>query len=358
MSEERFRKAFLILLLLAISAAFVTMIRHFLLTILIAGIFSGLAHPLYQHILRLFRGRKHLASLATLVVLLAVVVLPLLTVLGLVAAEAFSVSESVRPWIQARLAEPSLLLPWVQAIPGIERLQPHGDEILRKGGEMVGKTGTFLFDSLSATTRGTAQFLFHFFVLLYTMFFFLMDGQALLRRILFYLPLPEEDESRMVDKFLSVTRATLKGTLLIGVAQGGLAGVAFAFAGIDGAMFWGTVMTVLSVVPGIGTAVVWVPAAVILVLRGHVVAGVGLALFCTLVVGSVDNVLRPRLVGRDTKMHELFIFFGTIGGILLFGALGFIVGPILAALFVTVWDMYGIAFRDVLPKTAGSPQDG
>jgi predicted PurR-regulated permease PerM len=218
---------------------------------------------------------------------------------------------------------------------------------------MVGKTGTFLFDSLSATTRGTVQFLFHFFVLLYTMFFFLMDGSGLLRRILYYLPLPAEDESRMVDKFLSVTRATIKGTLLIGVVQGGLAGIAFAAAGIHGALFWGAVMTVLSVVPGIGTAVVWVPATIILALRGHVMTAVGLALFCALVVGSVDNVLRPRLVGRDTQMHELLIFFGTIGGILLFGALGFIVGPILAALFVTVWDMYGIAFRDVLPKREG-----
>jgi predicted PurR-regulated permease PerM len=358
MRVERFRNAFLVILLVAISAAFVAMIRHFLLTILIAGIFSGLAHPLYKRLLRLLRGRRALASFMTLALLLAVVVIPLLTVLGLVAAEAFSVSEAVRPWIQARVAEPSLLLPWVQAVPGIERLEPYGDELLRKGGEMVGKTGTFLFDSLSATTRGTATFLFHFFVLLYTMFFFLMDGQALLRRILYYLPLPAADESRMVDKFLSVTRATLKGTLLIGVAQGGLAGVAFAVAGIHGAMFWGTVMTLLSVVPGIGTAVVWVPATIILALRGHVVTAIGLALFCSLVVGSVDNVLRPRLVGRDTQMHELFIFFGTIGGILLFGALGFIVGPILAALFVTVWDMYGIAFRDVLQKGSGSPRDG
>ena len=131
--------------------------------------------------------------------------------------------------------------------------------------------------------------------------------------------------------------------------------MAFAVAGIQGAMFWGTIMTLLSIVPGIGTALVWVPASIILAMKGHVVAAAGLAAFCAIVVGSVDNLLRPRLVGRDTQMHDLLILFGTIGGLLLFGVLGFIVGPIVAALFVTVWDIYGIAFRDVLP---GSRAEG
>jgi len=159
----------------------------------------------------------------------------------------------------------------------------------------------------------------------------------------------------MVDKFTSVARATIKGTLLIGIAQGALAGLAFWIVDISGPIFWGTVMTVLSIIPGIGTGLVWAPAAIILVIGGKVWQGIFLFAFCLLVVGTVDNLLRPRLVGRDTQMHDLLIFFGTLGGILLFGVLGFILGPILAALFVTVWDIYGHAFRDVLtpPEAPG-----
>ena len=139
--------------------------------------------------------------------------------------------------------------------------------------------------------------------------------------------------------------------MIIGILQGGLAGLAFWVVGIEGSVFWGTIMTVLSVIPGVGTALVWVPAAVYLVATGSVVAGVGVTVFCAAVVGSVDNFLRPRLVGKDTQMHDLLILFSTLGGLFLFGVVGFILGPILAALFVTVWDIYGTAFRDVLPST-------
>jgi predicted PurR-regulated permease PerM len=169
--------------------------------------------------------------------------------------------------------------------------------------------------------------------------------------------LKPEDEERMLDKFTSVTRATLKGGAVIGLLQGGLAGAAFALVGIQSALFWATLMAVLSIVPGVGTAIVWVPAVIILATGGHYGQAIGLALFCVLVVGSVDNFLRPRLVGQDTRMHELLIFFGTLGGILMFGPAGIIIGPIVAALFVTVWEIYGVAFQDVLPA-AGLPGPG
>jgi predicted PurR-regulated permease PerM len=350
MNRERFSRIFLVLLLVAISAAFVAMIRSFLLTILLAAIFSALAHPLYERLHRAFRGRRALASLTTLALLILVVGLPLLAVLGMVASEALHVSQAVRPWLQEQLAEPSRLLEHLQRIPGIERLEPYREEILTKAGEFVGSAGNFLFNSLSATTRGTLTFFFQLFILIYAMFFFLMDGKALLRKILYYLPLEDEDERRILGKFTSVTRATLRGTLLIGVAQGVLAGIAFAVVGIGGAFFWGTLMTLLSIIPGIGTGLVWVPAAIVLLFTGRVAEGIGLALFCAFVVGSVDNFLRPRLVGRDTAMHDLLIFLATLGGILLFGVLGFIIGPVLAALFVTIWEIYGIVFREMLPE--------
>jgi len=183
------------------------------------------------------------------------------------------------------------------------------------------------------------------------------SAARLLQGVLVYLPLTEADKGRMVGKFVSVTR--VKGTILIGIAQGLLGGLAFWAVGIDGAIFWGTVMTVLSIIRGIGSALVWVPAAIILMTAGEIWRGIALALFCILIVGSVDNVLRPRLVGQDTKMHELLIFFSTLRGLMFFGAMGFILGPILAALFVTAWEMFGTAFRTALaePGSAAANSD-
>ncbi|HKJ50893.1 MAG TPA: AI-2E family transporter, partial [Gammaproteobacteria bacterium] len=120
--------------------------------------------------------------------------------------------------------------------------------------------------------------------------------------------------------------------------------------GIDNAVFWGTIMAVLSIIPSIGSALVWGPACAILIVEGNLGAGIGLLVFCALVVGSLDNLLRPMLVGKDTRMHELMIFFGTLGGILMFGIAGIFIGPLIASLFVTIWELYGIAFDDFLPE--------
>ncbi len=349
MEREHFQKGFLLLLTAGISLLFVNMLRPFLMAILLAGIFAGLAHPFYRRLLRRLRGRQTWASLLTMLVLVLAVLTPLLAILGIVATQALQVSEAALPWVERQLEQPDRLAELLEALPFQEHLSPYREQLLTKAGQVVGSTGIFLFESLSATTRGTVSFLFQVFILVYSMFFFLKDGEALLDRVLYYLPLRDDDERRMLARFTSVTRATLKGTLLIGVAQGALAGAAFAVVGIDGAVFWGTVMVLLSVIPGIGTGLVWLPAAVILMVSDRVGAGIGLALFCALVVGSVDNLLRPRLVGRDTRLHDLLILFSTLGGIFLFGVLGFIVGPIVAALFVTVWDIFGVAFRDALP---------
>ena len=343
MTETRFRQAFLLVLVAVISIGFVAMIREFLLTILLAAIFTGLSYPMYEWLVRRFNGRAALAAIGTLLVLVTLVVAPLLAVLGAGANEALRVSEVVRPHIERIVQRPGEFNRRLRAVPGYHYIEPYRAQLFTKAGELVGSASTFVFGALSATTRASAVFIFHFVILLYTMFFFLLDGPGLLRGVMEYLPLTDVDKERMLDKFVSVTRATLKGTILIGIAQGILGGLAFWAVGIDGAIFWGTVMTVLSIIPGIGGALIWVPAAIILMTTGEVWRGLGLAAFCGLVVGSVDNLLRPLLVGRDTQMHELLIFFSTLGGLLMFGMMGFIVGPILAALFVTVWEMFGRA---------------
>jgi predicted PurR-regulated permease PerM len=361
MKQDSVNKMVLLLLVLFITALFLAMIWQFLMAIFLAGIFSALATPLYRWLRKRFGGRRILASLVTLLLLVFVVLLPLGGLLGIVTAQAIKVGESVRPWIQQQLATPVAFADLLQKIPFYEQIEPYREPIFKKAGELVGSISRFLIDNLRSFMGGTATFLFMFFIWLYTMFFFLIDGERLLEKILYYLPLENQDEQRMLARFTAVTRATLKGTAVIGILQGGLAGLAFAVAGIQAAAFWGTIMAVLSIIPGIGTAFVWVPAAIILAAGGHYIKAAALALFCGLVVGSVDNLVRPRLVGKDTQMHELLILFGTLGGIILFGIVGIIIGPIIAALFTTVWEIYGEAFSEYLPKVgltspADSPQ--
>jgi predicted PurR-regulated permease PerM len=356
MADTRFRRTFLLVLVAAISIAFVAMVREFLLTILLAAIFTGLSYPMYGRFLRAFRGRPALAAISTILVLVILVVGPLLAVLGAAANEALRVSEILRPHLEQIVQRPGEFNRRLRSVPGYHYIEPYRAQIFLKAGELVGSTSAFIFGALSATTRASAVFIFHFVIMLYTMFFFLRDGPALLSGALRRLPLTADEKQQMLENFVSVTRATLKGTVLIGIAQGVLGGLAFWAAGIDGAIFWGTIMTVLSIIPGIGGALVWIPAAIFLMTTGEVWRGLALAAFCGLVIGSVDNLLRPLLVGRDTQMHELLIFFSTLGGLLMFGVMGFIVGPILAALFVTVWEMFGTAFRSSLEKpghTAG-----
>jgi predicted PurR-regulated permease PerM len=212
---------------------------------------------------------------------------------------------------------------------------------------------------LSTVTGGTFGFLLGFFVFLYAMFFFYLGGGAALERVLSYVPLPRADKELLVDRFLSVARATLKGTLVVGLVQAALTGGALAIAGIPASAFWATLVFVLSVLPGVGAPLVWVPAAIYLAATGRSGAAIALSIWCAAVVGTIDNLLRPRLVGGDTQMPDILILISTLGGITLFGAAGLIVGPIVAALFITVWEMYGSGFRELLaPPGAASGAGG
>jgi predicted PurR-regulated permease PerM len=350
MNRDTVNKSVLLLLVVFISAIFLSMIRSFLMAIFLAGIFSALARPLYKRFERWYGGRRAPASLSTLILIVIVVILPLGTLMGIVTAQAIKVGQTVTPWVQEQIAQPGEFHELLNSLPFYDKLAPYSETIWRKAGELIGTISHFLISSLSAATMGAVNLLFMVFVMLYTMFFFLMDGDKLVHKILYYLPLQDQDEQRILERFTSVTRATLKGTAVIGILQGCLAGIAFWVVGIPSAVFWGTIMAVLSIIPGIGTALIWGPAVIILAAGGDYLKAGGLGIFCALVIGSIDNLLRPILVGKDTQMHELMIFFGTLGGIIMFGIMGMIIGPIVAALFITIWEIYGVAFNDILPQ--------
>jgi predicted PurR-regulated permease PerM len=351
-SGTNLRTAFVLLLVAAVSALFVAVAWPFLKPLLLGALLAGLFHPLYRWITRLLGGRQSLGAAVTLLVLLVLGLGPISAFLGLVLQQALTMSDQAIPWLSQHLGAASTfnVHDWlVQRFPALAKYVPSQEQLLQQVGTAAKTAGAFLVTFASRMTATTAAFLLNLFVMLYAMFFFFKDGHKILERIFYYLPLNDEDETRMLARFTSITRATVKGTLVIGIIQGALAGIAFWVAGIEGAALWGTMMTILSIIPGIGAALVWVPAVIILFLTGQSLTATLLAAWCAAVVGTVDNFLRPMLVGRDAKMPDLLILIGTLGGLFLFGPMGFIVGPIVCGLFLTVWDIYGATFREILP---------
>ena len=294
MNEQRVRQAFLILLVVVISAVFLLMIRAFVLTILMAAILAALTRPTYVHLAGLLRGWRPVAALATIALLLLLVIAPLLAVLGVVAAEALRISDTLAPQFVALVSDPDQAGLRLRALPGYGWIAPYETTLLSRAGELVGSAGSYVFDAVSAATRATATFVFLFIVMLYTLFFFLVDGDRLLRSALTRIPLADEDAQRMLRTFMSMTRATLKGTILIALVQGALGGMALWVVGIPGAVFWAAVMTLASIVPGVGSAVVWVPAAIFLLATEQLWQGVGLVAFGTLTVFFVVAAWRNR----------------------------------------------------------------
>jgi predicted PurR-regulated permease PerM len=331
-----------------ISVIFLWLVRGFILAVVMAAIFAGLTHPLYTRVLTLFRGRRAAAAMATLIVVVLLVVIPVAFFAQMVAVEAFEIGQSVRPQVAAfiqDLDEPGASLEW---IPFWDRLEPYREQITTKLGEGAGALSSLLVNGLSAAAQGTLRFFLQLFIMLYSMFFFLTHGREARDQVMRLTPFKESDKKLLLGTFLSVSRATIKGTLIIGIIQGGLAGLAFAVVGIEGAIFWGAVMAVLSVVPAIGTARVWLPAAVYLFAVGQTVPAIGLFLWCAIVVGTADNLLRPVLVGRDTEMPDLMVLLSTFGGLALFGVVGLVIGPVIAALFLAMWKIYSDTFGDLL----------
>jgi predicted PurR-regulated permease PerM len=320
-----------------------------------------LFHPLYRWITRLFGGRGSLGAAVTLLVLLVLGLGPVSAFLGIVLQQALTMSDQAIPWLNQHLGAASTFnaQEWlVQKFPALAKYVPSQEQLLEQVGNAAKTAGTFLVGFASRATAMTAAFLLNLFVMLYAMFFFFRDGDKILERIFYYTPLSDEDETRMLTQFASITRATVKGTLVIGIIQGALAGIAFWVAGIEGAALWGTIMMILSIIPGIGAALVWVPAVIILFVIGQYQTATLLAAWFAAVVGTVENFQPPVHVGRDAKMPDLLILIGTLGGLFLFGPMGFIVGPIVCGLFLTVWDIYGATFREILPPvTSFRPSD-
>ena len=340
------RVSFLLLLAIGITLMFFWVIKGFVMALVMAAVLAGLVHPFYCRVSDLFGKRKSIASAVTVLLSLILVIIPLLVFLGILIGQAIQISESAGNWLTGQMQQAESLQKQIEEDQDLKQLLPYQDEIIAKAGQIAGKAASFVVKVLVGSATGAAELFLMLFVMLYAMFYFLINGRAVLDAVLGYTPLSVDEKARLLGTFTSVGRATLKGTLIIGIVQGGLAALSFWMAGIKGVLFWGAVMTVLSIIPAVGTALVWVPAVIFLILDGQTGAAVGVGLWCAIVVGTADNLLRPLLIGKDTEMPDLLVMVTTLGGLALFGAAGMVIGPIVGALFTAVWGLWGAAVEE------------
>lgn len=333
--------AFLVLLAL-ISVAFGWILWPFYGAVLWGVIIAILFAPLNARLLRRFGGRRNAAAIVTVLVVLLGVMLPL----GLIAAAL--VQEAMM--IVAKLQSGEINV--TEYFNRMLAVVPHwlADWLSRLGLGSLGALQQKFSDSLSAGSKAIAtqafgigqntfEFIVNFFVTLYLSYFLLRDGGWLKKKIGEAVPLNPRHRGQLFDKFATVIRATVKGNVLVAATQGALGGLAFWFLDVHGALLWAVLMAVLSLLPAVGAGIVWVPVAAYFLATGALWQGWALIAWCVLVIGLVDNLLRPILVGKDTKLPDYLVLISTLGGMAIFGLNGFVIGPLVAALFISAWDI-------------------
>lgn len=348
MKQDSFNKATILIATIGITLVFLGMIKGFLTAIFMAALFTGLLFPVFNRLKKWLKGKPSPAAFGTIFFFIFIILIPFAGFLLIVLDQAINASKTVGPIINEVIDNPKDLVRDLEAIPIIHKLFPEQEQLIKTIDDIINSLVNFVIDGLSEFSTGTATFIFNLFIFLFTMYYFLVYGKEYLKTLLYYLPLKDSEEQMLLARFTRVTKATLKGTFLIGFIQGGIGAIGMWIVGIPNVLFWGLVMTILSIIPALGPAIIWIPAAVILVLQGEVVNGIVLTAIGAIVIGNIDNLLRPRLVGKDAQMPDLMILFGTLGGLAMFGISGVITGPIIAALFITLWDIYGKAFKDYL----------
>lgn len=334
------QNSFLALLVL-VTLAFLFLLKPFFAPIFWACAFALIFYPVQQRLLRKWPHRPTLVTLATLSICTVVVVIPVLGVAASFVTEGLALFQG----LQSGAWNPSdYLEKFRTGFPSVYHgLQHLGVDFSHLGDQIMvalKAAGQFLGKRALAVGQNTFQFFVDLGLMLYLAFFLLRDGPQLVDMLIRALPLGDDRERMLFDKFAEITRATIKGNLAVAAVQGALGGFIFWVLGIPAALLWGVVMAVLSLIPAVGAGLIWLPVALYLYAVGDIVHGTILMAFGLLVIGLVDNVLRPILVGRDTKLPDYLVLFSTLGGLALFGITGFALGPLLAGLFVAFWQIF------------------
>jgi len=344
-AESRAGRYFLLTLFVLALVAFIWVIKIFLLHIVVAAVFATLFYPLQRRLAGWLKGRQGLAAaFSTLVILLALLI-PISFVMNLVIRQAIDVYHTFQPKVQQMLQEgdtgPLGELKKVKILGVVDLSKVDWNELVSSTAKFIGSLAPKI---VNRTTQMTFGVIVDLFIVLFTIFYFLRDGRQILGRIQNLLPLSDTNKQLLASRFAAISRATVKGTLVIALIQGTLGGLTLLIFGFDNWLLWGVVMVVLAALPMVGTGLVLIPSGIYRIVSGDVWQGVAVILVSVLVVSTIDNFLRPRLVGRDVQMHDLLILFSTIGGIAVFGIMGFIIGPMVVALFLTILDIFSLEY--------------
>lgn len=353
MTPERkleLERGFLIALVVVISCIFFWMIRDYLAALFLAAVLTIFLQSPQDWLTKVLGGRKMIA--ATLLVTGSVMafVIPAGFLLGIVAEQAIDVTALLTPWVQEQVTairEDGLdgLPEW---LPFREDIIQYQATVAAQLGSLAGTVGNLLVSSLRAGTGGVLIATLNFFILIYALFFFLLTGRESGQKAISLIPMSERDRDMLAERAMSTIRATVKGSFLIALVQGALTGIGLFVAGVPGSIFWGFLAALLSIIPMVGPPLIWIPSVIWLAATGQYIPAIGLAAWGGVVVSTSDNILRPILVGKDAKMSDLMVLLSTLGGLTLFGAVGIILGPVIAALFISVWYIFNEAIQGLL----------
>lgn len=333
-------------LLLATSVMFLWMIGKYLLPVFWALVIAIVFYPFYLRVEKMLAGRATIASLLSILAVVILVVTPIALVGGLVVQESLGLYQ--------RISQNNT----ENGIGFIERagevasyFESYGvsqSDVEDRLREWVASISQVVASSMVSVSQFTFAFVLNIFIMLYMLFFFFKDGRSLHKTLIHYLPLGDKYEERLFTRFSETTRAVVKGTLAIAILQGVIGGITFALAGVSAPVLWGVLMTLFAIIPAIGPAIVWLPAGIILILTGDLIPGISILVVGVLLVSIVDEFLRPILVGRGAKMPDAIVLLATLGGLTAFGISGFVVGPIIAAFFLSLWVMFEEKYRTEL----------
>jgi predicted PurR-regulated permease PerM len=339
-------------LLCIVTAAIFPIVKIFFVPVIVAAAFATLFFPLYRRVLAAMGKKRGLSSFICCLLIFLCLITPTYIMVQLVVRQGIELYQSAEPVVKDIVTKGSNseFLSRIQNLPFIRKLQQSNIDIavpLQEGIKTLMSVGT---KAINKTSTGVFEFVFTIFVMFFTMFYFFRDGETLVKRIKYLVPIRADYEEMISSRFLLISRATVMATVLIGVTQGTIGALALLIFGVKLWLLWGFIMIILSLIPLMGAWMILIPAGIIQIILGNTGQGIGILLTSLLFVSTVDNFIRPRLVGRGAKLHDLVIFFSSLGGIAVFGPLGFIVGPVIAALFVAVLDIYGLEFERQLRR--------
>jgi len=339
--QEKLERRSFIFALLLVTVAFTFLLKPFFTPIFWACAVALIFHPVYRYFSQRYPRWPNLTALMTLMLCIVVVVIPVLLVASSFISEGAGLYQRVQSGeinLGEKVEKVRAAFPGINA--ALERFGIDFQGLKEKllGGLMT--AGSFLAKNALALGQNTLNFFVSLGLMLYLTFFLIRDGNALVALLIRALPLGDEREKLLLAKFAEVTRATIKGNLVVAVTQGTLGGLIFWALGLPAPLLWGVVMTMLSLLPAVGAALIWFPAALYLYATGEGVKATVLMAYGIAVISLVDNLLRPILVGRDTKLPDYIVLFSTVGGLIMFGISGFAIGPLLAALFMAFWEIF------------------